>query len=47
VRDEIARLKSSQRTIVICTHNLFEAEVLADMIAIIYKGRILMTGTAG
>jgi len=45
VRDEIARLKSSQRTIVICTHNLFEAEVLADMIAIIYKGRILMIGT--
>ncbi len=45
VRDEIARLKSSQRTIVICTHNLFEAETLADMIAIIYKGRILMTGT--
>jgi ABC-2 type transport system ATP-binding protein len=45
VRDEIARLKSSQRTIVICTHNLFEAETLADMIAIIYKGRILLTGT--
>ncbi len=45
VRNEIARLKSSQRTIVICTHNLFEAEALADMIAIIYKGRILMTGT--
>ena len=45
VRDEIARLKSSQRTIVICTHNLYEAETLADMIAIIYKGRILMMGT--
>ncbi len=45
VRDEIARLKSSRRTIVICTHNLAEAEVLADIIAIIYKGRILMTGT--
>ncbi|HUI89754.1 MAG TPA: ABC transporter ATP-binding protein [Anaerolineales bacterium] len=45
VRDEIARLKSSQRTIVICTHNLFEAETLADMIAIIYRGKILMTGT--
>jgi ABC-2 type transport system ATP-binding protein len=45
VRDEIARLKSSQRSIVICTHNLFEAEVLADMIAIIYKGKILITGT--
>ena len=45
VRDEIARLRSSQRTIVICTHNLYEAETLADMIAIIYKGRILMIGT--
>ncbi len=45
VRDEIARLRSSQRTIVICTHNLSEAEILADIIAIIYKGRILMTGT--
>jgi ABC-2 type transport system ATP-binding protein len=45
VRDEIARLKSSQRTIVICTHNLMEAEALADIIAIIYRGRILMQGT--
>src|SRR6202142_1098852 len=45
VRDEIARLRSSQRTIVICTHNLAEAEALSDIIAIIYKGRILMVGT--
>jgi ABC-2 type transport system ATP-binding protein len=45
VRDEIARLKSSQRTIVICTHNLAEAEALSDIIAIIYKGRILMAGS--
>src|SRR5574341_1554937 len=45
VRDEIARLRSSQRTIIICTHNLAEAEALADIIAIIYKGRILMEGT--
>ena len=45
VRDEIARLKSSQRTIVICTHNLAEAETLADIIAIIYRGRILLSGT--
>lgn len=45
VRDEIARLKSSKRTILICTHNLAEAEALADIIAIIYKGRILMSGT--
>lgn len=45
VRDEIARLRSSQRTIVICTHNLAEAEALADTIAIIYRGRILLNGT--
>ncbi len=45
VRNEISRLRSSQRTIVICTHNLAEAEALADTVAIIYKGRILRTGT--
>jgi ABC-2 type transport system ATP-binding protein len=44
VRDEIGRLRSSQRTIVICTHNLAEAEALADIIAIIYRGRILLAG---
>ncbi|MGZ6317025.1 MAG: ATP-binding cassette domain-containing protein [Anaerolineales bacterium] len=44
VRDEIGRLRSSQRTIVICTHNLAEAEALADNIAIIYRGRILLSG---
>ncbi len=45
VRDEIARLKSSKRTIVICSHNLTEVEILADQIAIIYRGRILLQGT--
>ena len=45
VRDEIARLRSSQRTIVMCTHNLAEAEALADSIAIIFRGRILLNGT--
>ena len=45
VRDEIARLKSSQRTIVMCSHNLVEAESLADIIAVIYRGRILLSGT--
>ncbi len=45
VRDEIARLRSSQRTIIICTHNLSEAEALADSIAIIYRGKILLNGT--
>ena len=45
VRDEIERLKSSQRTVIICSHNLTEVEALADQIAIIYRGRILTHGT--
>ena len=45
VRNEIARLRSSKRTIIICTHNLAEAEALADTIAIIYRGKILLNGT--
>jgi ABC-2 type transport system ATP-binding protein len=45
VRDEIARLRSAKRAIVICTHNLAEAEELADVVAIIHRGRILLTGT--
>jgi ABC-2 type transport system ATP-binding protein len=45
VRDEIIRLRSSQRTIIICTHNLAEAESLADQIAIIYRGKILLNGS--
>jgi ABC-2 type transport system ATP-binding protein len=45
VRDEIARLKSSSRTIVICSHNLTEVEALADKIAVIYRGKILIQGT--
>lgn len=45
VRDEIIRLRSTQRTIIICTHNLAEAEQLADRIAVIYRGKILLNGT--
>jgi ABC-2 type transport system ATP-binding protein len=44
VRDEIARLKSTQRTILLCSHNLTEVELLADKISIIYRGRILIQG---
>ena len=44
VRDSIINLRSANRTIVICTHNLSEAESLADEIAIIYNGRILIKG---
>ena len=45
VRDAIQDLRSSDRTIILCTHNLAEAEKLADKIAIIRHGRILAHGT--
>ena len=44
VRDAIKELRSAERTIVICTHNLAEAEELADQIAIIRRGRIIVRG---
>jgi ABC-2 type transport system ATP-binding protein len=46
VRDAIGDLRNEKRTIVLCTHNLFEAEELADHIAIIRRGRIVVEGTA-
>lgn len=45
VRDSIHDLRSADRTIVICTHNLAEAEELADQIAIIRQGRIIALGS--
>ncbi len=45
VRDSIQDLRSSDRAIILCTHNLAEAEKLADKIAIIRCGRILVQGT--
>ena len=45
VRDSIANLRQEKRTIVICTHNLAEAEQLADRIAIIRRGQIIAQGT--
>lgn len=45
VRDTILQLRSTQRSIIICTHNLVEAEELADRIAIIRQGRIVVQGT--
>lgn len=46
VRDAILQLRGSQRSIIICTHNLAEAEELADRIAIIRQGRIVAQGTS-
>jgi len=45
VRDSIVGLRHHQRAIVICTHNLAEAEALADRIAVIRRGRIIALGT--
>jgi ABC-2 type transport system ATP-binding protein len=41
VRDTILELRDDRRAIIVCTHNLAEAELLADRIAIIYDGRIV------
>ncbi|MEK7441539.1 MAG: ATP-binding cassette domain-containing protein, partial [Chloroflexota bacterium] len=44
VRDAIADLRQDNRAIILCTHNLAEAEELADSIAIVRKGRIIALG---
>jgi ABC-2 type transport system ATP-binding protein len=41
VRDAILELRDDRRAIIVCTHNLSEAELLADNIAIISKGKII------
>lgn len=45
VRDAILQLRSANRAIIICTHNLYEAEEMADQIAIIRRGRIIVQGS--
>jgi ABC-2 type transport system ATP-binding protein len=45
VRDAIKELRNDRRTIILCTHNLAEAELLADKIAIIKQGEIVAQGT--
>jgi len=45
VRDAIRNLRSEERSIIICTHNLGEAEELADQIAIIRQGKIIAMGS--
>ncbi len=41
VRESIESLRSKDRSIIVCTHNLHEAEALADTIAIIRRGAII------
>ncbi len=45
VRQAIASLRSEERAIILCTHNLTEAERLADRIAILDRGRLVALGT--
>ncbi len=45
VRDAIIELQRDERTFLITTHNLTEAQALADRIAIIRRGRIIANGT--
>lgn len=45
VRDAIRALRNDRRTVILCTHNLAEAELLADTIAIIKKGTIVAQGS--
>jgi ABC-2 type transport system ATP-binding protein len=46
VRDLLRSMRDSGCTILVCTHNLSEAEELADRIAIIRRGRLIAEGTA-
>ncbi len=47
VRDLIRELRSERRAVVLCTHDLDEAERLADEVAILRGGRIMATGSPG
>jgi len=46
VRDAINKMRADKRSIILCTHNLAEAEALADRIAIIKQGSIVALGTS-
>lgn len=45
VRDAIENLRGSQHTIILCTHNLYEAETLADRIGVIRRGGLIALGS--
>ncbi len=45
VRDYVRELRERARAVVVCTHNLVEAEALADRIAIIRAGQMIAFGT--
>ena len=45
VRDAIAELRAARRTILLTTHNLTEAEELADRIVLVHGGQVVAQGT--
>ncbi len=45
VRELVLSLKSARRSIILCTHDLDEAERLADQVAILRRGRIVACDT--
>jgi ABC-2 type transport system ATP-binding protein len=45
VRNALRTLRDGNRTILLCTHNLAEAEELADKVAIIRRGQIIFNDT--
>ena len=47
IRGLIKELNRSGKTVLICTHNLTEAEELCDKVAIINEGRVLAIGEPG
>lgn len=46
VRDAVAQLRGQGHTVFLCTHNLYEAETLADRLAMIRRGKLIALGTA-
>ncbi len=45
VHDALLQLRDQRRSIILCTHNLVEAEMMADTIAIIRRGEIVVEGS--
>ena len=45
VHDSLRQLRDQRRSIILCTHNLAEAEMMSDHIAIIRRGQIVAEGS--
>ncbi|HYK98487.1 MAG TPA: ABC transporter ATP-binding protein [Candidatus Acidoferrales bacterium] len=47
LRDFIVSLRARHRAILLCTHDLDEAQRIADRVVIVYKGRVAREGRVG